>query len=87
LRKIHICEVAVLNFSKFSEKTEKHVNRIPLSLSIRFLRFAVHRNTRRPDPFEKSRFGPFWGEHLGVQKCRLEKLTSRSLFEVQTSLH
>jgi len=36
LRKILICEVAVLNFSKFSEKTQKHVPRITFSLSIRF---------------------------------------------------
>jgi len=78
LRKIHICDVAVLNFSKFSYKMLKHVTRIPPSVSIRFLRFADRRNTRKQDPFEKSWFGPFWGENMGIQKCRLEKLTSRS---------
>ena len=84
---MHICEVAVLNFSKISEKIEKHVPRNPFSLSIRFLRFADSRNTRKQDPFEKGRFGPFECENLGVQKYRLDKLTSRSLFGVQRIPH
>jgi len=48
---------------------------------IRFLRFAGGRNTRKQDPFEKSRFGPFRGEYLGIQKRWLEKVTSKSQFE------
>jgi len=47
---------------------QKHVPRIPSSLSIRFLRFADRRNTRKQDPFEKSLFGPFWGRKYGDPK-------------------
>jgi len=38
----------------------------------RFLRFADRRNTRKQHPFEKSRFGPFREENVGVQKRGLE---------------
>jgi len=36
---------------------------------IRFLRFAYRRNTRKQDPFEKSRFGPIRGEKFGDPKA------------------
>ena len=44
---------------------------------------------RPQNPFEKSRFGPFRGGeiNLWLQKCRLRKFSSRSLFGVQTTPH
>jgi len=73
MRIFHICEVAVLNFSKFLQKMQKHVHRIPSSLSIRFLRFTDRRNTRKQDPFKKSRFGPFRERKFVCPKMWVEK--------------
>jgi len=47
----------------------KQAPRIPSSLPIRSLRFADRRNTRKQDPFEKSRFGPFRRTNFGGTKA------------------
>jgi len=73
-RKIHICEVAVLNFTTFSEKTEKHVPRIPFNLSIRFLHFADRRNTRKQDPFEKKSIWVVSGGKFACPKVESGKI-------------
>jgi len=47
---------------------QKKAHRIKSIQLARFLRFTEGRNTRKPDLFEKTQFGPFRGEKFGGTK-------------------
>ena len=56
------------NCRKIRSKCEKTHTASSLADPLRFLRFAERRNTRKQDPFEKRRFGPFRGRTFGASE-------------------
>ena len=75
------------HFIKTRCKCEKTHPAIRPADPIRFLRFSNRRNTRKQDPFDKSRFGQFFGGKSWGSKSVVGKLTSRSQCEDPTEPH
>jgi len=73
----------VLLPTKMSAKSavnEKTQSAFSVAFSGAFLRFAEDGNTRKPDRFDKTRFGPFWGGKYASPKVEIGTLSCRSHF-------